>query len=1070
MRTWVSKFVLCLVTAVSAASALGQDFDECHGQRENCGAARSIGRTDGQEALPADFLSPPPSIADITAVLDSEKPDLATLAKLRAAASREPADNLTQEELAQFYYARSEAKGILGRDSEALSDGQEAFAAAERARNVRLWMRIGMHNLGWARSAGDLKTGLAAIERMIAEADQPQTRGNLFPLHHTAAKFAVELGDLRKAEEHLREGHALIEEARGGGPRWRAYPIRGDSWEASVAFMEATVFAASGQFQQAEVAFVRARDFRIRSIEAFKDPKRSALDRPTISGQERQADVFLLYAADMKARQGRLAEAELDARTVLLSRLKADGKYNSTTVPYVTGLSDILNREGRFSEAEKLARTAIDIQRTVGMSDDQVYSTSAVSSLALILANEGKSEEANELFNQLDNATVKWGTAQRDKLLSNVPRIQALLASNRNEEALALARSLVQREIARVGEDHYDSASARGFLAIALMRSGRTEEAIREFEAAMPILRVETQQIADDGEGAMAAAELRLKLIVENYLKLLATIQTTSDYVAEHTFAAAESVRGRAVQKALAEYGARVATNDPNLAGLVRREQDLSKQIRAQFGLLNNLLSVPSDQRDKKTLHDAEDSISRLRSDLKTAETELNTRFPTYADLVNPEPPTLDEIREALRENEAALSFYFGDDVSFVWAIPKRGRVAFARIDATPADIKGRIQKLREALDPEVALISDLPPFDVDLAYQLYALLLKPVESGWKQSKNLIVVTNGPLGLLPLSLLPTQLSTLTTDGEELFASYRKIPWLARAHNVTTLPSSSALRTVRSLPKGAPGRSQLIAFGDPLFSEQEAAEAEEASTSISNAVVATRSLPLKRRSSPNLNGVDSAELAMLPRLPDTADELKSIALALRANPETALKLGKYANETVVKTTDLSKFRIVAFATHGLASGELNGLTQPALALTAPAVAGVEGDGLLTMGEILQLKLDADWVILSACNTGAGQNIGSEAASGLGRAFFYAGTRAILLTNWSVHSQSAKELVTGLFQRYADDPELTRAEALRQSMMALMDGPGYVDADGKTEFAYAHPFFWAPYTIIGDGGAH
>ena len=145
-----------------------------------------------------------------------------------------------------------------------------------------------------------------------------------------------------------------------------------------------------------------------------------------------------------------------------------------------------------------------------------------------------------------------------------------------------------------------------------------------------------------------------------------------------------------------------------------------------------------------------------------------------------------------------------------------------------------------------------------------------------------------------------------------------------------------------------------------------------------------------------------------------------------------------------------------------------LAQPALALSSPTVTGNEGDGLLTMEEILGLKLDADWVVLSACNTGAGAGAGAEAASGLGRAFFYAGTRALLVTNWSVHSQSARELVTDLFKRQAQDPKLSRGEALRQAMMALADGPGYVGADGKTEFAYAHPLFWAPYSIIGDGG--
>src|SRR4029077_2781568 len=178
--------------------------------------------------------------------------------------------------------------------------------------------------------------------------------------------------------------------------------------------------------------------------------------------------------------------------------------------------------------------------------------------------------------------------------------------------------------------------------------------------------------------------------------------------------------------------------------------------------------------------------------------------------------------------------------------------------------------------------------------------------------------------------------------------------------------------------------------------------------------------------------------------------------------------KQANERIVKTTDLSGFKVLAFATHGLVPGELDGLTQPALALSAPQVSGAEGDGLMTMEDILALKLDADWVVLSACNTGAASGEGAEAASGLGRAFFYAGTRAILVTNWSVHSQSAKDLVTNLFKRQADDPKLTRAEALRQAMVALMDGPGYLGGDGKTEFAYAHPLFWAPYSIIGDGG--
>jgi CHAT domain-containing protein len=332
------------------------------------------------------------------------------------------------------------------------------------------------------------------------------------------------------------------------------------------------------------------------------------------------------------------------------------------------------------------------------------------------------------------------------------------------------------------------------------------------------------------------------------------------------------------------------------------------------------------------------------------------------------------------------------------------------------------------------------------------------------------VVTNGALGLLPLSLLPTAPEEIK-ETENPFKNYRGVPWLVRTNADTMVPSAAALRTLRQMPAGSVNRERMIGFGDPIFSKEQLATAldnKATEEAITLAMASMRGVPLKRRASPQLEGVDSAELGLLPRLPDTADELRSIALALEADPSKVLQLGVKANERAVKTADLSRYKVIVFATHGLVPGELNGLTQPALALSAPDVSDSEGDGLLTMEEILALRLDADWVVLSACNTGSGAGAGAEAASGLGRSFFYAGTRALLVTNWSVHSQSARDLTTDLFRRQHADQALSRGEALRQAMMALMDGQGFVGADGKTIFAYAHPLFWAPYTIIGDGG--
>jgi CHAT domain-containing protein len=496
----------------------------------------------------------------------------------------------------------------------------------------------------------------------------------------------------------------------------------------------------------------------------------------------------------------------------------------------------------------------------------------------------------------------------------------------------------------------------------------------------------------------------------------------------------------------------------------------LSKQIGALSGALNNQLLSPPEQRDNNEVSELRNRIDKLQVEHTRGQQEIARRFPKYADLVDPKPPTLAAIRALLRPDEVLLSFFFSNQSSFVWAVPKDAPAAFAEIAITYGDLQAKIKQLRLALAPDAATIADIPPFDLALAYELYDKLLKPVEASWKPAKNLIVVNTNALGTLPLALLPTAPPAVKQGDEPLFAGYRGVAWLARTHSVTMLPTAATLSTLARLPAGSAARESMIGFGDPIFSKEQAEEearqrpTEPIATSL---VASTRGMRLARRASPQLDGVEGAELALLPRLPDTAEELKSIALALTSDPSRVLKLGRQANEQTVKTTDLSKYKVVVFATHGLVPGELNGLTQPALALSAPDVAGVAGDGLLTMEEILALKLDADWVVLSACNTGAGAGTGAEAASGLGRAFFYAGTRAILVTNWPVDSRSARQLTTDLFARQAANPALTRREALRQAMMSLLDGKGFTDANGKTIFTYAHPLFWAPFTIIGDG---
>ncbi len=121
----------------------------------------------------------------------------------------------------------------------------------------------------------------------------------------------------------------------------------------------------------------------------------------------------------------------------------------------------------------------------------------------------------------------------------------------------------------------------------------------------------------------------------------------------------------------------------------------------------------------------------------------------------------------------------------------------------------------------------------------------------------------------------------------------------------------------------------------------------------------------------------------------------------------------------------------------------------------------------MDKILALKLNADWVVLSACNTASGEGAGSEAVSGLGRAFFYAGARSLLVSNWPADSLASRVMMVDLFKRYAAGAPTTKTDSLKAAMVALIDSPGFIAPDtGKLAYAYAHPMFWAPFVLVGD----
>jgi CHAT domain-containing protein len=490
--------------------------------------------------------------------------------------------------------------------------------------------------------------------------------------------------------------------------------------------------------------------------------------------------------------------------------------------------------------------------------------------------------------------------------------------------------------------------------------------------------------------------------------------------------------------------------------------------IARELGELSNVATVGADafMAIHRRMEAAEKSLpgyvqftarrAALRNDIDRAETEVNeararivSAFPRYAALSDPRPLSIAETQALLKPDEALIAILVGSNKSFLWVLT-RERTGWTQVELGAEALAGEVTALRMGLDPlaqqdaegtKASRAGIVQGFDLARAHALYRRTLGALESVFADKGHLIVVPTGPLASLPLQVLVTK-PPMDTGPEAL----RNAAWLIREHALSVLPSVPSLSALRKLPGDRSALRPFFGAGDPILQGPDPAERQ-------------RSGPRRAVTSPAgfyRNGLaDIRAVRELAPLPDTADELRTIAKVLGASPD-AINLGKAASETRVKAAALNEYRIIEFATHALVAGDLSGLAEPALVLTPPDLPTEADDGLLTASEIATLKLNADWVVLSACNTAAGNAEGAEALSGLARAFFYAGARALLVSHWAVYSRAAAELTTKTFAAMASTPNLGRAEALRRSMLALIQ-------DGKP------PSYWAPFIVVGEGAA-
>ncbi len=943
----------------------------------------------------------------------------------------------------------------------------------------------------------------AVIEGLVerrAEAFGPESP-DLVPTLRSVADMLSAHGAAAAAEPYLRRVLAIHETALGP-----------DDPTTSVSLNNlALLLQDLGSYAEAETAFRRA----------------LAIDIATLDPLD--TDLALAHAnlAGLLRETGRYPEAEQHYRQALAIREAAVGPRDPLTATSLNDLGLLLWDAGNHAAAAPLHRRALAIREAAFGADHQLVAQS-LGNLGLVLGSLDAHAEAAGLHRRaLDILRRTLGPEHPDtsKAMNNLAF--AVEAMGDRDEAVALFTEALAIDEKTSGAVHPNTAIALMNLADTLARRGdffSLEETRKLQERALTIRETlfgdlhpdtfrsldalattlvalgrfhDAQPLLDRAVAAASAPQNRTGIRSADFVFAAAAANAIrlGGAEAERAFATAQWPLGGEASAALGATAARLAAGEPALAGLVRQRQDLETLHRQA---MDAVLAAHGDGDGPEALR-LNREAERIAGEIGVVDDALEQRFPRFASLNGGEPVTAEEVASLLQPGEALVLVVPGHERTSGQAVP--GTIHVVRWDGTvdPTLLESGYGLQRDAValrcmidgkaaghcgeaaspagtgidiaaaDPDrgaVGLKRNSRPagFDLRLANDLHDRIFGTVSRSLADVTHLIVVNGSDeLAGLPFQLLVTSRPDPRLEGAD---ALRRAAWLIRDRAVSTLPSVASLKALRALAFDAPrGSKGFLGIGDPVIGRGGEMDCGGAAETVAVAAAEEAAPPSNLLRSGPGDGTAIADVEAvraLTRLPDTRCELERIAASIGGGE---LLLGEAATESRIKAMDaaeaLQDFRVISFATHGLTAGSIGG-TEPALVLTPPTEGTPTDDGLLTASEIAALRLNADWVILSACDTASGQKPGGENLSGLARAFFYAGSRTLLVSHWPVVSSAAVRITTGTLDRLRDGSLAGRAEAMRQATLAILDDPA-------SSLQEVDPRYWAPFSLVGDGGA-
>ena len=803
--------------------------------------------------------------------------------------------------------------------------------------------------------------------------------------------------------------------------------------------------------------------YKDQDIQKFEKLINEVIDTPYVKDDIHHAYAYIFLATSINQTNPERAESILRNALIEIENNYINNETLYWSIDFIiTTLLNLYNQNGKIYKVEKITKEFLSDETK----DTTTYLTKTMLACELIdsLKSQFKYDEALLYFEQCFKYTEDLGRYDSYKYNYRLLEIILLAKNDKKEEASKKYENIFNDLV----NYHNYAKTADKYIVLALEGSvnfylGEYEKSIEIFNILEEYFRENNQEI---GTSTLLYAEDYIKVLVKNnetekalniakellnfglengsleqfiikknlfytfheiYLDLLFNFKS-KDFI-EESLLISQISKNSEISQYIKNSLLKLSSEDKELEKLVSER----KIIEYQINNLDNSNNLTSNQTEEERILNKNKEWSKLNKQLIKLNKKIEKDFPEFFELLKPKIYSQKEVQEILKPNEVLISTFSGRNNLYIWFITNE-EIFFNRVELKYKNLSKIVSDLRLTLSqPDIVSIAELKPFNLNLSNELFSLLFDQFDDQLPKYDKLIFILDGPLQSLPMEILNTKNSAV---------GYQDASWLIKSHEITYVTSVDDLISFRDqnyIDKNY--ADTFIAFADPLLDSN--FTNIRSSINVSDIFDSRGSISLE-------------DLSKLPSLPETAEEVQTIAKILNVDDKN-IYLQKDANENKIKSINLSNSKIISFATHGLINGEIKGLTEPALVLTPPLSITEDNDGLLKSSEIALLNLNAELVLLSACNTAASDGtLGAEGLTGLAKSFFIAGSQSVLVSHWPVFSESTKDTMINLFQN--DQNNVSYSKSLQNAKIELIKGNKYG--------IFSHPSFWSPFVIVGN----